>query len=153
VIAVGGTNLYRAKNARGWREVAWEETGSWCSEFEPKPAWQTDTGCRKRTENDVSAVAGCNTPVSVYSSLDGGWLDVCGTSASAPLVAGIDAHASEYTRSLGPQAFYEDPQALFDVRSGSDGTCKPAYLCTAGIGYDGPTGLGTPDGVLLVTPP
>ncbi len=153
VIAVGGTNLYKAKNARGWREVAWEETGSGCSEFEPKPAWQTDTGCCKRTENDVAAVAGCKTPVSIYSSLNGGWEDVCGTSASAPLIAGIDAHASEYTRSLGPQAFYDDPEALFDVKSGSNGTCKPAYLCTAGAGYDGPTGLGTPDGVPLVTPP
>jgi hypothetical protein len=32
------------------------------------------------------------------------------------------------------------------VTSGSNGTCSPAHLCTAGAGYDGPTGLGTPDG-------
>ncbi|MFL5841873.1 MAG: peptidase S8, partial [Thermoleophilaceae bacterium] len=35
----------------------------------------------------------------------------------------------------------------FDVLSGSNGRCKPVgYLCTAGSGYDGPTGLGTPNG-------
>jgi hypothetical protein len=36
---------------------------------------------------------------------------------------------------------------MFDVTSGSDGSCSPAYLCTAVKGYDGPTGLGTPDGI------
>ena len=30
--------------------------------------------------------------------------------------------------------------------SGSNGTCSPAVLCTAGAGWDGPTGLGTPNG-------
>lgn len=38
--------------------------------------------------------------------------------------------------------------ALHDITSGSNGTCTPAYLCTAGTGYDGPTGLGTPNGIL-----
>jgi N-acetylneuraminic acid mutarotase len=33
------------------------------------------------------------------------------------------------------------------VTSGNNGTCTPAALCTAGPGYDGPTGLGTPDGL------
>ena len=32
------------------------------------------------------------------------------------------------------------------MTSGSNGTCAPAYLCTAGAGWDGPTGLGTPNG-------
>ncbi len=41
---------------------------------------------------------------------------------------------------------YGHTTALFDVTSGSNGTCSPSYLCTAGAGYDGPTGLGTPDG-------
>jgi hypothetical protein len=29
----------------------------------------------------------------------------------------------------------------------ADGSCSPAYLCTGEVGYDGPTGWGTPDGV------
>jgi hypothetical protein len=41
---------------------------------------------------------------------------------------------------------YAHTSALFDVTSGSNGTCSPGYLCTAGAGYDGPTGLGTPNG-------
>ena len=59
--------------------------------------------------------------------------------------------------SLGARAFYEDPGALFDVTQGfnwnsfdesATSECAPnEYLCNAEVGYDGPTGLGTPDGV------
>ena len=79
---------------------------------------------------------------------------MCGTSVSSPLVAGIEAHASAYARSLpGAEAFYEDPAALFDVTSGKNGKCahKQKYLCRARVGYDGPTGNGTPDGPLLLS--
>lgn len=160
VIAVGGTNLHKSSNARGWREEAWEEGGSGCSHVEPKPTWQTDTGCgEKRTDNDVAAVAGCKTPVSVYVILvdaDGEiaarWINACGTSVAAPIIAGIEAYATEYTRALGPLAFYLEPQELNDVTTGHNGKCFPAYLCTAGVGYDGPTGMGTPAGIPLVQP-
>jgi len=40
---------------------------------------------------------------------------------------------------------------LNDVTTGSNGTCSPAYLCTASSGYDGPTGLGTPSGTAAFT--
>lgn len=153
VIAVGGTSLYRAKNARGWSEEAWVDGGSGCSAF-PKPSWQTDSACRDRMVADVSADAACETPVSIY--LLGQWENVCGTSAASPLVAAIEAHAPEYSRSLpGAQAFYEDPTAFNDVTKGSNGTCSPpaehAYFCNAGVGYDGPTGVGSPNGPLNLT--
>ena len=158
VVAVGGTSLHRAENARGWSEEVWFEperpsgSGSGCSLF-AKPSWQTDSGCAGRMTNDVAAVAACATPVSVYSTPDDGWVNVCGTSASSPLVAGIEAHASEYARSLpGADAFYRDPSALHDVTAGRDGECTPpaehAYFCNAQVGYDGPTGNGTPAGPL-----
>jgi subtilase family serine protease len=155
VIAVGGTNLFRAKNARGWREEVWESSGSGCSEFEPKPPAQTDKGCAKRTTNDVAAVAGCKTPVTIYVTRGGGFVSegICGTSVATPIIAGLMAHAEPYTRSLGSEAFYRDPEAMFDVTTGSDGTCTTTYLCTARVGYDGPTGLGTPGGVPFVRPP
>jgi hypothetical protein len=35
---------------------------------------------------------------------------------------------------------------FFPITAGSNGTCAPAYLCTAAWGYDGPSGLGSPDG-------
>src|SRR6202034_1931404 len=42
---------------------------------------------------------------------------------------------------------YTHTSDFYDVTSGSDGSCSPAYLCTAETGYDGPTGIGTPDGI------
>jgi hypothetical protein len=155
VISVGGTELDSAANSRGWSETAWFDTGSGCSSFEVRAEWQPVGACgSKRTDNDVAAVASCATPVSVYSTPRfGGWWYMCGTSASAPLIAGIEAHASGYTRSLGAQAFYKKPSMLFHISEGSNGTCgveseSSWYLCNATkAGYNGPTGWGTPDGV------
>jgi len=157
VVAVGGTVLYRAANARGWSEEPWYEPsiraggGSGCSRF-PKPSWQTDPGCAGRMTVDVAADGACESPVSVY---DGKWELLCGTSASSPLVAGIEAHAEEYVRSLpGAEAFYEAIGGLNDVTSGINGKCSDApevaYFCRAEEGYDGPTGNGTPEGPLQV---
>jgi hypothetical protein len=165
VVAVGGTALYKdASTARGWREEVWNElkrevpagSGSGCSKFEPKPAWQSDGGCAHRTDNDVAAVAAVETGVSVR--IDGEWEVYGGTSVASPLIAGIEAHASAYVRSLGARAFYEQPSALFDVTEGFDAfrssECTPSlYLCNGELGYDGPTGMGTPDGVPTLSAP
>jgi len=153
--AIGGTSLFKTGNARGWYEQVWNEpgyeigTGSGCSAVESKPSWQKDKGCAGRVDSDVSAVAAVETPVSVYATAEGGWALVGGTSASSPLVAGIVAHESESLRSLGAEAYYEALVPLFDVTEGDNGICTPpashAYFCTAEVGYDGPTGLGSPD--------
>ena len=153
VVAVGGTALHKAENERGWSEEAWVDGGSGCSRF-AKPEWQHDPSCAGRMTVDVAADAACETPVSTYSIRK--WNDVCGTSVSSPLIAGIEAHAPEYARTLpGAEAFYKDPGALFDVANGSNGKCTPpkedAYFCHAEAGYDGPTGNGTPDGPLTLT--
>ena len=42
---------------------------------------------------------------------------------------------------------YAHPQYFNDVTAGSTGTCAAAQLCTARVGWDGPTGLGTPNGI------
>src|SRR5262249_19545984 len=47
---------------------------------------------------------------------------------------------------------YEQKGALNDVTQGSNGDCSPTYLCTAGPGYDGPSGLGTPNGLAAFKP-
>ncbi len=167
VIAVGGTALSKAANARGWSEVAWSKTGSGCSAYEPKPSWQTDKGCTRRTDNDVAAVASAETPVSVADSYElpkefsvpqPGWTLVAGTSVASPLVAGTMALASAYTRSFaGADALYLEASqngtgVLDDVVSGSNGRCR-TYLCNAAVGYDGPTGLGSLYGPPVVVPP
>jgi streptogramin lyase len=157
VIAVGGTSLKKAEGSRGWSETVWSGSGSGCSLYEAKPTWQTDKGCTKRTDNDVAAVASPSTPVSIYNTpYAGGWFNVGGTSVSSPFVAGVEAHATSATKKLAADAFYKKPSMLFDVTSGSNGTCTPPaeneYLCTAKVGYDGPTGWGTPDGVFTSGP-
>ncbi len=147
VTAVGGTSLTRASNTRGWTETAWSGAGSGCSGFETKPSWQKDTGCSRRTIADVSAVADPNTGVSVFDSFnESGWLVFGGTSVSSPIIAsvyGLAGNASSVNFGSFP---YSHTSSLFDVTSGSNGSCGGSYLCTAKAGYDGPTGLGTPNG-------
>ncbi len=165
VIAVGGTALTPASNKRGWTETAWSKTGSGCSAFEEKPAWQTDKGCSHRTNNDVAAVASQETPVSVadsyklpkeFSSPEPGWTLVAGTSVASPFIAGTLALSNAYTKSFAAahalymEAAQNGTGVLDDVTSGSDGSCSGSYLCTAGTGYDGPTGLGSPYGAPIV---
>ncbi|MDQ1027476.1 subtilase family serine protease [Streptomyces umbrinus] len=161
VTAVGGTALSSGSSSRGWSEQVWstsstEGTGSGCSAYDTKPSWQTDTGCAKRAIADVSAVADPATGVSVYDSygVTAGWYTFGGTSASAPIIAGVYALAGTPSTSSYPAKFpytAAGTSALNDVTSGSNGTCTTSYLCTAGSGYDGPTGLGTPEGLSAFT--
>jgi hypothetical protein len=153
--------------ARGWTETAWSGAGSGCSAYEPKPGWQIDSGCAKRTVADVAADADPNTGLGVYDSYNScgsnnlcdmliqlglvqgldGWAQVGGTSLSSPLIASVYALAGNTSAINYGNWPYGHVSSLFDVTTGSNGTCSPSYLCTAGAGYDGPTGLGTPNGL------
>jgi len=150
VTAVGGTSLQQATDTgtRDATETVWSGTGSGCSAYELKPAWQTDTGCSMRTISDVSAVADPSTGVWIYDTYGGGsWAIFGGTSAATPIVGAVYALAGNAPGSSTAMNSlpYGDPGALNDVTSGSNGTCTRAYLCTGEVGYDGPSGLGTPD--------
>ena len=159
VVAVGGTSLSTSTNSRGWTESVWktnstEGTGSGCSSDEAKPSWQSIvTVCSRRTDSDVSAVADPATGVAVYQTYGGsGWTVYGGTSASAPLVASVYALAGTPASTDQPGSFpYAHTANLFDVTSGNNGTCSPSLLCTAAAGWDGPTGLGTPNGTAAFT--
>jgi hypothetical protein len=163
VTAVGGTSLSPSGNLRGWTEAAWGFAtgngagGSGCSSFELKPSWQKDTGCSNRTAADVSADADPSTGVSIYDSFTGGggWGEVGGTSVGAPLIAGIYALASSPAAAVGGHIWYLTAP-VNDVTSGSDAVspsdCSPRYLCNAQVGYDGPTGMGTPNGPPIIQP-
>ena len=149
VTAVGGTSLWGPGN-----ETAWSGAGSGCSTVYAKPSWQADGGCTKRTVGDVSAVADPNTGVYVYYA--GNWWEFGGTSVASPITAslyglnGSGASCNAGTTSGACNAYstvFANPTALHDVISGSNGSCGGSYLCTAMPGYDGPTGLGTPNGV------
>jgi hypothetical protein len=156
VTAVGGTSLVTASNSRGWSETVWNTTsytegaGSGCSSDVAKPAFQSGvtTGCTRRAEADVSAVADPATGLAVYQTYGGsGWAVYGGTSAASPIIASVYALAGTPGTTDVPNAYpYAHTANLNDVTSGKNGTCG-APLCTAGVGWDGPTGLGTPNGV------
>jgi N-acetylneuraminic acid mutarotase len=154
VTSVGGTSLSRdAGSARGWSESVWSNSsggpGSGCSAYEPKPAFQKDTGCDMRTVSDVSAVSDPYTGVAIYQTYGGaGWSTIGGTSAASPIIAGVYAAAGTPVAGTYPNSYpYAAGTGINDVTTGSNGDCDPAYLCTGTAGYDGPTGLGTPDGL------
>jgi hypothetical protein len=164
VTAVGGTSLSRnSGTSRGWSETAWSCSagfgclllggpGSGCSTVDPEPAWQkipANNACSMRTIADVSAVADPSTGVAVYDSTpnsgSSGWQVFGGTSVSAPIIAGVYALAGNGSSVTYGSYPYSHTSSLNDVTSGSNGSCGN-YLCNAQAGYDGPTGLGTPNG-------
>ncbi|HYU47264.1 MAG TPA: S53 family peptidase [Terriglobales bacterium] len=150
VTAVGGTTLKLNSNNTRASETVWSGTGSGCSAFEPKPSWQKDKGCIRRTVVDVAADANPNTGAAVYDSVrffgSAGWFKVGGTSLSSPIIASIYALAGNGSTTLDGSYPYSHLSGLFDVKVGSDGTCSLLYLCAALAGYDGPTGNGAPRG-------
>jgi hypothetical protein len=150
VIAVGGTSLYQSVLG-GVTEDAWPLTNSGCSAYIPKPAWQKDFGCSKRTMNDVGMVADPATGMAIYDSVlngsSGGWTVIGGTSIGAPIVSSIitmGAHPEHFSTA---QQLYTHSNDFFGVTWGSNGTCLMLYLCTALPGYNGPAGIGTPNGI------
>ncbi|HUA12185.1 MAG TPA: S8 family serine peptidase [Solirubrobacteraceae bacterium] len=135
--------------------------------------WSSVGCGEKRAVADVSADAAPETGFAVYDTDGGcaeryvGWCTIGGTSLAAPLIASAfalagGAHGTAYPAELLYETLGDDPAALHDVTKGSDGvcthlaecsdaesekeeseTCAGAAICTAGAGYDGPTGVGT----------
>jgi subtilase family serine protease len=147
--AVGGTSLVAASNSRGWSESVWSGAGSGCSSFNAAlaAAAGADTGCGNRAMADVSAAADPNNGgLSVYSptsATQSSWSQYGGTSESSPIIASVYALAGSGYSNATP---YSHTGSLNDVTSGSNGTCPTTQWCNARAGWDGPTGLGTPNG-------
>jgi N-acetylneuraminic acid mutarotase len=153
-VSVGGTTLTQASGTtRGWTETAWEGAGSGCSVDVPKPEFQSGiTACSTRADTDLSADADPNTGLAVYDTYSStGWGVYGGTSLATPLITAMYALAGTPAAGTWPASYpYNDPNQsadLNDVTSGATGACTPLVLCEAGPGWDGPTGLGTPNGV------
>ncbi|MCL8023890.1 S53 family peptidase [Nocardioides bruguierae] len=152
VTAVGGTSLVQASGTtRGWSESVWDGAGSGCSQNTALAAAAGyDTGCSGRAMADVAAAADPSEGgLAVYypsSRRASTWGQFGGTSESAPIIASVYALSGD-TSGYANAKPYAHPELLNDVTSGSNGTCSTAQLCTARTGWDGPTGLGTPNGV------
>jgi hypothetical protein len=175
VTSVGGTFLGQ-NTAGGWTSTVWNDNGSensddvagatasGCSAGQPQPSWGPDSSdstasslCANRTENDVSAVADASSGVDIYdSSADcGGYCDIYGTSVATPVITAMYALAGTPAANTYPASYpYAHSSDLTHVTSGSDGSCEASrqYLCNAAHslsdGYNGPAGLGTPNGNL-----
>jgi hypothetical protein len=146
-VAVGGTSLTKsASGTRGWTEGAWSDGGSSCSTNIAKPSWQLTSVCTMRATSDVAAVGDPNTGPAIYNAANGGMIVVGGTSAASPFVAAVYAlygHGGE-----APGWAESHATDFFDVTTGTNGTCG-TIMCKAGAGWDGPTGMGTPNGTAL----
>ena len=164
VISAGGTSLYPSGTARGYTDVAWSGAGSGCTPGVPPANGQPASVSRycdgSRTATDIAAVADPYTGVAVYDSYSpafgfpAGFQVFGGTSVSSPFLAGAAARAGVPASLLGPNLLYAAPKGTFtDVTLGVNApphlceqTGFDAHLCTAGTGWDGPTGLGVPNG-------
>jgi hypothetical protein len=177
VVCVGGTHLVHAHNARGWDETVWNElaydacdgpcgaTGSGCSTTIPKPGWQTDHGCKMRSEADVSATASVHAPVIVYNTELEAPSGPCtppqcfwlfgGTSVATPIIAATFALAGNPSAQNGAEGIWKHHADLYNVTMGDNiapklGTpcaSKVTYICHARRGFSGPVGWGTPHGI------
>jgi hypothetical protein len=151
VVAVGGTSLTTSASGSWLAESAWAGSGSGCSSLNAKPSWQLglQTACLGKVTADVAAVADPATGVSVF--YNGGWYVFGGTSASAPFIAGLYALKNDFGGNAGDfTAMHADK--LHDITSGTNAStaaakraCKFDVWCNAGLGFDGPTGLGSPN--------
>lgn len=162
VVGVGGTKL--AESGGVWSATGWSDAGSGCSIFFNAPLWQSTisnfsaTACGSaRAVADVSATASEEPAVAVYLGTPQekgepvGWYYFWGTSVATPIVAaefGLagGAHGVEYPAATLYSHAGESGN-LYDVSSGSNGSCGGATICEAGTGYDGPTGIGSPIGL------
>jgi hypothetical protein len=134
------------------------------------------TGCgNKRLDADISAVADPLTGFDIYDSYKSpGWQTIGGTSLSSPLVTSLYALAGgsggvEYPAQT-PYNHLGHGSSLYDVTKGGNGFCDAEALslcnllgeatsifgrvdcegttaCNAAPGFDGPSGVGTPNGL------
>jgi subtilase family serine protease len=168
VLACGGTQLIGNLNTNTiTSEVVWNELannegagGGGVSDVFPLPSWQANVGVPTiaggtSTGRGVPDVAGNADPVTGYLVVvDGKQQPIGGTSAVAPLWAGLIARLAQATGKkfgllqpliYGGVTAGAAAQGFNDITQGNNG----AY--SAGPGWDATTGLGSPNGQALLT--
>ncbi|HEX2917964.1 MAG TPA: S53 family peptidase [Edaphobacter sp.] len=164
VLACGGTRLDGANGTINsetvWNDANGGATGGGVSNFFALPSWQNSTNVPKPTGatggRGVPDVAGNADPETGYTiRVDGQTMVIGGTSAVAPLWAGLLALANQQNgKSAGfinPVVYAAKGKASFrDITQGNNGAFK------ANSGWDPCTGLGSPVApklMTLVSPP
>ncbi len=171
VLAVGGTSLtYSGTGTRS--ETVWSNTGGGTSLYTPMPSYQTTAvpGMGTYSGRAVADVAfnadpatGQYVAVMAPGSTAVSWISAGGTSLATPQWAGLIAIANA-ARALSAKAAMGAPHAVLygqiatvpgtyastfaDITKGMNGTCA---VCSSKVGYDTPSGLGTPNVSSLVS--
>ena len=171
VVAVGGTSLtYSGTGPRS--ETAWSGTGGGISLYTIAPGYQTTAvpgmgAYGNRSVADVAFNADPATGQYVATMAPGSttvkWISAGGTSLATPQWAGLIAIANA-ARALSAKSALGSPHAALygqiatvpgtyassfvDITNGLNGTCA---TCLTKIGYDTPSGLGTPNVTSLIS--
>ncbi|MGI8420513.1 MAG: Ig-like domain-containing protein [Candidatus Levyibacteriota bacterium] len=154
VVGVGGTTLTVNSDDSYAGESVWNGTGSGCASLSSATANQTNlaawaaTGCgTTRGVADMAADADPSTGVAIYFSKQ--WWYYGGTSLATPIIASAFAlNGGIKSTSLATNVLYANysPTNFHDITTGTNGTCSTS-MCMGSLGYDGPTGLGTLNGL------
>ncbi|MBV9131100.1 MAG: S8/S53 family peptidase [Chloroflexi bacterium] len=152
VVGCGGTHITVTGNAIS-SEVVWNDagdgaTGGGFSTLFPRPTWQS--AYQGQTTRGVPDVAGNASPLSGYVvRVDGQTTTIGGTSAVAPLWAGLTALLNQ--KLAKPMGFINPLMYAVNVSAGGfvDITQGNNNGFNAGPGWDPCTGLGRPDGAKL----
>jgi subtilase family serine protease len=170
VTSIGGTTLFTYGGYYSLEEV-WNllasrvgATGGGISSVWPIPSWQATApvnlnggSTTMRNVPDLAAVGNPETGVAVYSYINGGWIEIGGTSVSAPIWASYLSIMSPGHEAIGLGKYgFLNPilytasssfAQLHDIVNGNNGDVSdygiPGY--TSGPGYDNCTGWGSPD--------
>jgi kumamolisin len=158
VLACGGTNL-QSVGSTITSEIVWNglpnggATGGGVSNFFPRPSWQANAGVPKPVNpaggRGIPDVSGNADPASGYKiRIDGADYVIGGTSAVAPLWAGLIALANQQNgKSAGfiqPSIYAAKAKSAFnDITKGTNYKGTPVGF-KAGPGWDACTGLGSP---------
>jgi subtilase family serine protease len=174
VLSVGGTAPAMDSRGRWQAETAWGGSGGGLSAFELIPSYQSGLPISDansfRGQPDVAYIADPNSGFSVYDSIAyngaAGWFKVGGTSSGTaqwaamaaivnslrvaarkqPLNATAASSINALVYKLGASAIYAANYR--DITTGTNGAC--GQLCTAAVGYDYITGLGSPKADALI---
>jgi kumamolisin len=145
VVGCGGTSL-----PPSGPEVAWNDgasggaSGGGYSTVYPLPSWQTGVAGVTGTMRGVPDVSGDADPETGYQvSVDGTSTVIGGTSAVAPLYAGLFALINQ---SLGTRVGFVNPTLYANAAAFTDITSGNNDGYDAGPGWDPVTGLGSPIG-------
>jgi PKD repeat protein len=153
-VSCGGSTLNATNHVRT-SEVVWNDnptssaSGGGISQFFSKPSYQNNVTFNLhgfRGVPDVSGNADPNTGYTIY--YNGSYIIVGGTSAVAPLYAGLIARINQNLNThvgfIHP-TLYNNPNDFYDITSGNNG----AY--TASVAWDACSGLGVCNGQLLLS--